>query len=271
MKKITAFLLCAAIFVLGISACGSDSDGGKTFNDYMDFEGEIIGVVHGNLATAIIQDVIGGTAGVYPGVEASLADIRSGEIAGFITDLSIVNVLAASHEDMKVIPVPAEIFSGSLGAFSADQELINEFNTFLAELKADGTLADMQKRWLEDIPDENTNVPEFNLSGENGTLNVLTTIESKPFSYSDNDATHGFRPAKGYSIELAVRFAAGMGMDIKFYYANFSDLIDYVANGDGDLKFDFGIDAVTITEERAQKVIFSDSIYDDLLGIITLK
>jgi len=263
-KKFTAILICASI-VLTLTACnsGNDSDSGTVFSAYTDFSGEKIGVPSGNLAEAIIRDDIGGTPAFYSDVTAALADIRSGEIAGFITDLSIVRVLAGAPEnaDMKVIAVPAEIFAGPLGAFSSEQGIIDSFNAFLAELQADGTLADMQKRWLEDVPNADTETPEIEWSGENGMLRIAATINSIPFSYSGNGEL------KGYSIELGKRFALSMGMEWNFIIMEFSELIDFVAEGNADL----GIDAVTITDERAEHVIFTDSIYNDTLGIITLK
>jgi len=218
-------------------------------------------VPQGNLAVDVIRDSIKGTPGLYPDVNAALADIRSGKIAGFITDLSVVNAVAAAHEDFKVIPVPAEIFSGPLGAFASEQGLIDEFNAFLAELQADGTLADMQKRWLEDVPNADTEMPEIEFSDENGMLTIAATSDSMPFTYVENNTR------KGYSIELGKRFALSMGMEWNFIIMEFSELIDFVAEGNAML----GLDAVTITSERAEKVIFSDSIYDETLGILTLK
>jgi polar amino acid transport system substrate-binding protein len=262
MKKLCTILLIAVI----LTACGS-GDNGRTFNDYKDFEGEIIGVPQGNLAVDVIRDSIKGAPGLYPDVNAALADIRSGKIAGFITDLSVVNAVAAAHEDFKVIPVPADIFSGPLGAFASEQDLIDEFNAFLAELKADGTLADMQKRWLEGALDETDKTLDLDLSGDKGHLRVAATNNSKPFSYGTGNPEILNRPLAGYSIELVIRFASSMDMGITFHLCEFSELIDAVADGD----VDFGIDAVTITSERAEKVIFSDSIYDETLGILTLK
>jgi ABC-type amino acid transport substrate-binding protein len=119
----------------------------------------------------------------------------------------------------------------------------------------------MQKRWLEDVPNADTEMPEIEWSDENGMLRIVTTINSIPFSYSGNGEL------KGYSIELSKRFALSMGMEWNFIIREFADLISAVQNGEADL----GIDAVTITDERAEFVIFSNSIYDDTLGIITLK
>jgi ABC-type amino acid transport substrate-binding protein len=265
MKKLTALLICA-LMALTLVACnsGDDSDSGTVFSAYTDFTDEKIGVPSGNLAEAIIRDDIGGIPVFYPDITAALADIRSGEIAGFITDLSIVRVLAGAPEndDMKVIAVPASIFAGPLGAFSSEQGIIDSFNAFLAELQADGTLADMQKRWLEAVPDADTAMPDIALGGENGTLRIATTGSGIPFSYIGAGDE-----LKGYSIELVLRFAEREGKDVEFITMDFADLISAVQNGNADL----GIDAVTITDERAEFVIFSNSIYDDTLGIITLK
>jgi len=264
LKVITALLICVLV-TFSLAVCTSAKKN-KTadYSVYTDFEGKKIGVPSGNLAEKVILDDIKGTPVFYPGIYAALADIRSGGIDGFITDLSIVRVLAEASEnaDLKVIPVPAEIFSGALGAFSSEQGIIDHFNAFLGELKADGTLAELQSRWLEAVPNSGTPMPDISLTGENGTLKIATTGDATPFSFVGADGE-----LKGYSIELALRFAQREGMNAEFVTVDFDRLIPVVQNGEAG----FSIDAVTINEERAKLVTFSDSIYDDSLGIITLK
>ena len=268
LKVITALLICVLV-TFSLAVCTSAKKS-KTadYSVYTDFEGKKIGVPSGNLAEKVILDDIKGTPVFYPGIYAALADIRSGGIDGFITDLSTVRVLAGASEnaDLKVIPVPAEIFSGALGAFSSEhgseQGIIDHFNAFLGELKAGGTLAELQSRWLETVPNAGTPMPDIALSGENGTLKIVTTGNATPFSFVGADGE-----LKGYSIELALRFAQREGMNVEFVTVDFNRLIPAVQNGEAG----FGIDAVTINEERAKLVTFSDSIYDDSLGIITLK
>ena len=230
---------------------------------FADFAGKRVGAVVGNLSGEIIAKHIG-TPAYYSEQSAGIEDVRMGRLSGFMTDLSILRVIAASpgFEDTQVVPVPAAIFAGPLGAFSVDQGIIVRFNAFLKQLERDGTLADMRDRWLENVPGLNSAMPNIPLSGQNGTLTVATSGLQLPFSYFGNN-----NELKGYSIELAMRFAAHMGMQIKFASMDFGGLIPYVASGKADL----GLDAVTITEERKKSVAFSDSIYDDLLGIITLK
>jgi len=267
VKRLLIILL--AILPVLLAACSSTNE--EAVSDvpdgavlsFADFNGKRVGAVTGNLSGEIIAEHIG-TPAYYSEQSAGIEDVRRGRIDGFMTDLSILRVIAASpgFEDTYVVPVPAEIFAGPLGAFSMDQNIIDRFNVFLRQLEDDGTLADMQDRWLNNVPDLNSPMPDIPLSGENGMFTVATSGLQLPFSYFGAN-----NQLKGYSIELAQHFAANEGMDIEFVSMEFAGLIPYVTSG----RADFAIDAVTITEERSEMVIFSNSIYDDLLGIITLR
>ena len=59
-------------------------------------------------------------ARTYAKTSAGLEAMRRGRIAGFMTDLSIAGVICtqSGNEDLQVIPVPHELFSGALGAIS---------------------------------------------------------------------------------------------------------------------------------------------------------
>jgi polar amino acid transport system substrate-binding protein len=72
---------------------------------------------------------------------------------------------------------------------------------------------------------------------------------------------------KGYSVELALRFAEHEVMNIEFAEMEFGAMIPYVVSG----KADFAIADISVTEERKKSVLFTDSIYDDQGGIIALK
>jgi len=111
---------------------------------------------------------------------------------------------------------------------SAEQAIVDSFNAFLAELEAGGTLAEMQNRWLEGVPA--SSMPDITTTGENDTLTIATTGDGMPFSYSGVDGT-----LTGYSIELALRFAASEGKTAEFVTMDFAELIPYVAGSNADL------------------------------------
>ncbi len=266
MKRIIAIILILLSAAMLLTACGAKADSANetAAESYEDFTGKTIGVTLGMIFDTIVEDDLQGTPAYYSDTSAALEDVRQGRLAGFMTDLSAAKVLAVEpgNEDLECFPAPEDVFSGPMGAFSIDQNMIDRFDIFLAEIEADGTLAEMQTRWLEDVPDLNSPMPDIPLTGENGTLHVATTGTALPFSYMGAN-----NELKGYSIELAMRFAAHEGMGIEFAEMEFGAMIPYVVGG----RADFGIANVSITEERKKSVIFSEPIYSDMLGIIALK
>ena len=265
-KRIITIIIILSI-ILVMAGCGNNNHSDNN-NDsgviltHLDFEGKRVGVISGMITSALTKDDIKGTAVFYSSNEAALRDLKNRRIEGFMIDLSIARVIAAQpgNENLQVVAMPPEMFSGPLGAVSANKEIIDNFNAFLDQIKSDGILADMQSRWLEDDPDPV--MPAITLTAVNGVLRIGTGGESRPFSYEDENGN-----LKGYSIELAKRFAEREGMGIEFITMKFQDLIPYAINNDVDLS----IDAITITDARKELILFTDSIYDDLMGIITLR
>jgi len=229
---------------------------------YTDFVGKKIGVYTGAICEQVAMD-INSIPAYYTELSAGLEDIRKGRISGFMTDLSMLMVLAASpgNEDLQVVKVPTEFFIAPMGAISANQNIIDRFNIFIAEIKASGTLAEMQERWLDDLVDLDPVMPDIALSGQNGTLRVATSGTEVPFAYTGANGQ-----LKGYCIELAFRFAQHEGMILEFADMEFSGLIPYIISGKADL----AISTISITEERRKSILFTDSFYDDQFGIITL-
>jgi len=228
-----------------------------------DLSGKPVGVVTGVVLDKVITDSFGGKPTFYAEASAALEDVRQGRIAGFITDLSAARVIAANSSDLRVLEVPPEDFSLPIGAFSMDQSRIDSFNEFLAGITADGTLTEIQNRWLSADADTNALVPEVPNSDPptNGHLTVATTGTAVPFSFTGKGGE-----LTGFAVELAKRYAAWAGMELKLVPLDFTGLIPYVASRKADL----GIEGVSITPERQEQVIFSDPIYDDTAGVLVL-
>ena len=232
---------------------------------YTWFEGKMVGATIGMITDTVLQ-MFGAIPVYYQDLSTSVEDVRNGRIAGFANDLSAVKVLTyeQGNEDLEVIEIPASFFIGPQGAITSydNQALMDEFNAFLAMVESDGTLDEMKSRWFEGVPDLKQPMPEFSYSGEKGVLNVATTGTTVPFDfYGDNGEL------RGYSIELMNRFAAYAGYTVKYYPMDFGALIPAVAGG----KADIAISNISITEERKKSVLFSESVFDDQLGITTLK
>lgn len=240
-------------------------DTAATGRDFMWFEGKDVGINIGSAAEPVYAQV--GFVPVYfQETPSAVEDVRNGRIAGFGSDLSAMNILAAEpgNADMEVIVIPASYFLAPMGAISTyeNQPLMDAFNAFLAKIEQDGTLAEMQSRWFEGVPDLNAPMPDLTYTGEKGILKVATVGTDVPFDYFGANGE-----LKGYAIELMNRFGADAGYTIEYQAMEFSAQIPAVVGGRADI----AISCLSITEERRESVLFSDPVFYDQLGIIALK
>lgn len=95
-------------------------------------------------------------------------------------------------------------------------------------------------------------MPEIALSGGAGVLRLGTASVTEPFSFVD-----GSQRVVGFDIELARRVAQQQGKTLEVVNMDFGALIPALISG----KVDMIAACITITEERAQKVLFSEPYY----------
>lgn len=180
--------------------------------------------------------------------------LESGKTASYITDEPIVRALIAQHPNQRILETLIDedyAFVFPVANKDKSQLLCNEFNAFLEQAKADGTLEEVDRTWFGD--DEEKKTVDFSvLTGEKGTLNAaVCSSVGAPFCYvSGNQCI-------GYDIDLAVRFCKAYGYNINITDYNLDGFFSCVATG----KCDFGCSGITVTEERKENMIFSEPDY----------
>ena len=264
-KIITIFLLILFVLLLLVSCAPAETKpiqpSGTEELVYTDFEGEKLAVLTGGL-TVFTAESIGATPVYLDDSSTAAEDVRKGNVAGYLTTLTGARVMATQLEGFQVVPIPSELFSGQVAAISNDQNVINRFNAFLANLKADGTLDEMKERWFGESLDLDAPIPTIENNGENGVLRVATNSDSVPYVFIGNNGEFS-----GFSSELILRFGANEGLTIEFVDMAFSGLIPYIVSE----KADIAISSMGITEERKKSVTFTDPYFDEQHGILTLK
>ena len=95
-----------------------------------------------------------------------------------------------------------------------------------------------------------------------GTLTVATSPDYAPMEYQENGEI------KGYDIALIKEVAKHLGLDADIQNQAFDSLVTQVAGGK---TFDCAISAITIDDERAEQVAFTDAYYDSNLASVVLK
>ena len=228
------------------------------------FSDQVLACPLGSIFDVVIEDNFNQTPRYYSTVSTALEDLRKGRIDGYMDDLSSMRIITSFPEnrDLKVYPVPDSIFISPTAAFSTNQSIIDSFNLFLEFIEADGTLADMRERWLLNVPDPNTpmpDIPQIPISQNLRVLRVATSLDVLPFAFSGNNGVE-----KGYSIEMVQRYAAHVGRPIQIIDMEFAAVIPFVVSNRADL----GIGNFSITEERKQMVIFTDPVFTDQSAIV---
>ena len=127
-----------------------------------------------------------------------------------------------ANDELAILGDPLLSLPIGAGFRKENGELREEFNRFLAQIKADGTLADMVDRWVNQ---HSTEMPAVAATNPRGTLSVGTTVGALPFAAIVDGKQVGF------DVELVERFAAHLGREVTFSEMPFGGLIAAAASG----------------------------------------
>ena len=159
--------------------------------------------------TAVAQGKI--DAFVYDRVQMQLA-IENGQPGVHLLDESLGGAVRIAVGISPVSGIP---------------DLENQVNRFIAQIRADGTLDDMYRRW---VLQGNSEMPEIPVpESPKAHLTVGTTGTVPPYSYYEGSDLNG------YDIELARRFAAWLDADVSFGIYDFDGIIPAALSGKIDV------------------------------------
>ena len=179
-------------------------------------------------------------------------------LAVLMAVLMMCSVLAACGGDAKdthaktakvvEIDLTQELYA--FGVDKAQPELLEKVNTFIAQIKADGTLdAVCNKYFGEGKPEP---VASAALDESKDQLVVATNAAFEPFEYMDGDKYLGI------DMEIAKLLADYLGMELVINNMDF----DAVCLSVGQHKCDIAMAGLTINETRKESVDFSESYYE---------
>ena len=216
---------------------------------WQDYNGKKLGVLVGPLMEDAAKEF-------FPDSEYLLFDsypdcvtaLLAGKIDGFLGDEPGVKSIRA--EQPKVDYIHENLTENNYSfAFRKDDQksaaLCREFNAFLKKCWEDGTMEELDV-WFG-VDEAKKTVDMSDLSGENGTIRVVTTSTDMPWSYI-KDGEH-----VGYDIDLVVRFCRDRGYALEIGDVDFAGRIPAIQSG----KYDFTTD-MNVTPERMEQVLFSD-------------
>ena len=161
----------------------------------------------------------------------------------------------------KVDSVSAGLESIPIGAcYRLDNtELAADFNSFLEEIRRDGTYQQILDRWSNAEDPSALAIPQQRGTGR--TLRVATYPAMPPFNFINYGKPSGLEP------ELLTEWANRRNWQLELLIMDFAAQIPAVQAG----KADMAMGAISITEERQKQVLFSDGYIDSHIVLMTRK
>ena len=254
MKRIILILTLAALALSLLSACGEKKSDAVTSLAQLREPGRIIGVGIGTGDDAAVREA-------FPDAEIRYLEdnfmgysgVASGKLDAFVygkqqMELAIRNGTKGVKLLDETVGESHRVAVG-ISPVSEIPDLETKLNTFIDEMRADGTLDDMYNRWV--VRNDET-MPDI-ASPEQPTLRlrVATTGTTPPYTY------YVGTQLRGYDIELARRFAAWLGAELEIKIYDYSGSIAAAQSGDADCI----MAEVFVTPERAEALPFSHPVF----------
>ena len=183
-------------------------------------------------------------------LDCSLA-VKAGKADAAAYDEPILKNIAAKNSGLTVLPEMLTIDNYGFAVQPDKQELKKNIDTVVADLKKNGAYDAMKLRWLPKTGNPAA-MPEITSAGRKGVLKFGTAALTEPFSFMD-----GSQKIVGFDIELASYIAQKLDMKLEVVNMDFGAMIPALLSG----KVDMIGSCITITDERAKKVLFSEPYY----------
>lgn len=247
-RSVPSLLLACAILSLG--GCGGDA---PPVTSLAMLEGrKVFAVPTGTVADQFVLQRFPDARIMYfnSALDCALA-VKGGKADAAAYDRPILQNIAAKNDGLVVLP---ELLVDDRYGFAVQLEntgLKNAIDGVVAELEANGTYGDMMKRWFPERGEPRP-MPEIALAGENGVLRFGTAAVTEPMSFVD-----ARKNVVGFDVELAAYVARRLERRLEIVDMEFGALLPALIAG----KVDMIGAGLSITEERAKKVLFSESYY----------
>jgi len=242
-----AFLL---IFLASLTGC---HDGAPAIHTLDEAAHSRMGVMTGTTSEAL-------AARLFPKADIkhfddildAIAALKAGQLDSVLTGYPTVFLATKRNADLTYLPDILSTEDTSIGVRKGNTELREQLDSIITALKADGTLADMRRRWFKDDlgPYVEVDLPTPT-SGVPLRVGIIATRE--PISFLDPSGR-----VTGHDAELAHRIGQKLGRPIQFSILRAPALIPALVSG----KIDAAITGMSATPERRERIDFTQRYYE---------
>ena len=253
-KQLITFLMSTCILMVSMFTLSAAAEESAGFSSLSDFKGKQISMLTGTSFDVYMEknEILKGDVDILMqnSTVDSISSVISGKSDAVIMDLPIAEIAVAEHEELAIFPECIQDDAYGF-AFPKGSPLVSPFNKALKKLMDDGLEKKMAEKWMgNDEALKVINPPDW--EGSKGTLRYWANTGAPPMCYLGSDGT-----PVGYAVDIVMQVAREMDYKVEITECAFSGLIPSVLSGKADLA---GA-SMSITEERREKVDFSDPFY----------
>ncbi len=245
------------LLILGLVGCEQSEQ--TTIKTVADAESARLGVVTGSTPAEIAYLR-------FPDAEVqefgdfsdSLGALQAGHVDAILTSINAAILAARNNPDLVVIEESLRDETTAVALRKGEDELLLQVNQVLADLKADGTLADLSRRWFKRTPGPYEEI-DIAVPKSGSVLRIGVSATREPFSFVDQAGR-----ISGHDGDLARLLGARLGRPIEFTNVRFDALIPALQSG----KVDLLVTGMSATDERRKFVDFSDNYYQNKIVLL---
>ena len=239
MKKLTGIVLAAACMV-SLAGCGSSEKKEVNVEKPEDLKTLTIGVQQGTTGDILSSDQVEKDSQMkrYPKGSTAIQALKNGKIDCVVIDSEPAAKFGEKNQDLKIID----------GVFETE-ELLDDMNKALEELKEDGTVDKIIGNYIGDDTGKYQYESPADVDHSKGTLVMATNAEFEPYEYHEGDGIVGI------DVDLSRAICDKMGYDLEILDMEFDSILPSIAAG----KADFGAAGMTVDAERQKNADFTDT------------
>jgi polar amino acid transport system substrate-binding protein len=179
--------------------------------------------------------------------------LKSGQLGAVIMAFTYGNLVMKKTTGLQQLPGSLYDENLAIAVKKENVELLTAVNRIIVELKNNGTLESMKKRWFRSDSTPYT-VMDIPVSNVGMALKIGVSAATEPFSFIDKEGR-----VTGHDSELARIIGAKLNRPVEFLNMKFMALIPALQSG----KVDMIITGMTATDERRKAVNFSETYFVD--------
>ncbi len=239
------FVLSALVLCCCLAGCSEEQ---RAITSLEELQHSRLGVMTGSVGEQSARER-------YPAADIQLFDdimdavtaLSAGQLDGVLTAETTARQILKRNPDLTILDGYLRDEPAAVGLRKGDDLLREGIDGILVRLQADGTLADMSRRWFKSDLSPYV-VPEIAVPTTGRPLRVGVSATREPMSFLDAEGQ-----ISGHDGELARRIAAGLGRPLEFFNSHWASLLPALQSG----RIDAIVSGMTATEERRRLIDFS--------------